>query len=58
MEPCHSNAYISIYRMGDALAFMKKGDTPVFVMGDEMGDALAFMIKGDVPLETRVSLLA
>jgi hypothetical protein len=44
--------------MGDALAFMKKGDTPAFVMRDEMGDAPAFMIKRDVPLETRVSLLA
>jgi hypothetical protein len=47
MKMLHSNACLSIYRMGDALAFMIKGDTPAFVMGDGMGDGPAFVIKGD-----------
>jgi hypothetical protein len=41
--------------MGDASAFMIKGDVPTFVMGDGMGFAPAFVIKGDAPLETRIS---
>jgi hypothetical protein len=52
---CHSNIHLSIYGMGDASAFMIKGDVPTFVMGDGMGFAPAFVIKGDAPLETRVS---
>jgi hypothetical protein len=44
MEMRHSNTRLSVYRMGDASAFMIKGDTPAFVMGDGMGDALAFMM--------------
>jgi hypothetical protein len=43
--------------MGDAPAFVIKGDTHTFVMGDRMRDALTFMIKGDVPLETRLLYL-
>jgi hypothetical protein len=35
--------------MGDAPAFMIKGDAPTIMMGDEMGDAPAIMIKGDAP---------
>jgi hypothetical protein len=45
----------SIYGMGDVSAFMIKGDTHAFVMGDGMGDVRAFVIKGDVPLPTRIS---
>jgi hypothetical protein len=41
--------------MGDAPAFMIKGDTHTFVMGEQMGDVPAFMIKGDVSLATRIS---
>jgi hypothetical protein len=43
METHHSNARLSIYRMGD---------TSAFVMGDGMGDASAFVIKEDMPLTT------
>jgi hypothetical protein len=49
MEMRHSTACLSIYRMGDVPAFMIKGDTLAFVMGDGMGDAPTFMIKGDTP---------
>jgi hypothetical protein len=55
MEMHHSNARLYIYRMGDALAFVIKGGTFAFVMGDGMGDALAFVIKGDAPREMCVS---
>jgi hypothetical protein len=55
METHYSNAYQSVYGMGDVLAFMLKGDVPAFVMGDGMGDALIFIIKGDTPLATCVS---
>jgi hypothetical protein len=55
MEMHHSNTYLSIYGMGDALAFMIKGDARAFMMGDGMGDALTFVIKGDTPLTTRIS---
>jgi hypothetical protein len=64
METCYSNARLSIYRMGDAHAFVIKGDAPAFVikgdvpafmMGDRIGDTLAFVIKGDASRETRVS---
>jgi hypothetical protein len=41
--------------MGDMSAFMIKGYTLIFVMGEGMGDTIAFMKKGDVPLETCVS---
>jgi hypothetical protein len=41
--------------MGDAPAFVIKGDTRAFMMGEGMGDASAFMIKGDVSLATSVS---
>jgi hypothetical protein len=41
--------------MGDASAFVIKGDGPVFMMGDIMGDVPGFMIKGETPLPTRVS---
>jgi hypothetical protein len=51
METRYSNAYQSVYGMGDVLAFMLKGDAPAFVMGD----ATVFMIKGDTPLATCVS---
>jgi hypothetical protein len=51
MEMHHSNARLYIYRMGDALAFVIKGDAFAFVMGD----ALAFVIKGDAPREMCVS---
>jgi hypothetical protein len=47
----HFNAHLSIYRKGDAPAFMIKGDAPAFVMGD----LLIFMIKGDALLAMRVS---
>jgi hypothetical protein len=33
--------------MGDTPAFMIKGDTRAFMMGDEMGDVPTFMIKRD-----------
>jgi hypothetical protein len=39
--------------MGDAFAFVIKGDTPAFVMRDGMKNAFTFVIKGDTPLETR-----
>jgi hypothetical protein len=51
MEMCHYNAHLSIYGMGDAPAFMIKGDALVFMIGDGMGDVSAFVIKGDTPLE-------
>jgi hypothetical protein len=54
METCHSNTRLSIYRMGDAPAFVIIGDAPAFMMGKGMGDEPAFVIKGDTPLETRV----
>jgi hypothetical protein len=41
--------------MGDATAFVIKGDAPAFVMGDRMGDTPAFVIKEDAPLEIRIS---
>jgi hypothetical protein len=41
--------------MGDAPAFVIKGDARAFVVGEGMGDTPAFMIKGDTPLATRVS---
>jgi hypothetical protein len=41
--------------MGDASAFMIKGDARAFVMGEGMGDVPTFVIKGDMPLATRVS---
>jgi hypothetical protein len=44
--------------MGDASAFVIKGDAPAFVMGDGMGDASAFVIKGDVPEQCASPLLA
>jgi hypothetical protein len=44
--------------MGDASAFVIKGDVPAFVMGDGMGDASAFVIKGDVPEQCASPLLA
>jgi hypothetical protein len=40
--------------MGDAPAFVIKGDMPAFMMGDRMGDAPAFVIKGDTPREMRI----
>jgi hypothetical protein len=42
--------------MGDAPAFMIKGDAHAFTIGDGMRDTLAFLIKGDTPLATHVSL--
>jgi hypothetical protein len=36
MEMHHSNTHLSLYGIGDAPAFMIKGDTPTFVMGDKM----------------------
>jgi hypothetical protein len=54
-EARHSNAHLSIYGTRDAPAFMIKGDTPTFVMGNGMVDVPAFVIKGDAPRETRVS---
>jgi hypothetical protein len=41
--------------MGDTPAFVIKGDTHAFVMGDGMGDVPAFMIIGDTPLAMCVS---
>jgi hypothetical protein len=41
--------------MGDAPAFVKKGNMPAFVMGDGKGDVSAFVIKGDAPLAIHVS---
>jgi hypothetical protein len=55
METRHSNTHISIYGVGDALAFVIKGDASAFMMGDGMGDVAAFVIKGDAPLEMCVS---
>jgi hypothetical protein len=52
---CHSNTHLSIYGMGDTLAFVKKGDVSAFVMGDGKGDVPAFVIKGDAPLAIHVS---
>jgi hypothetical protein len=46
---------VSLYGMGDASAFVIKGDAPAFGMGDGMGDAPAFVIKRDTPLVTCVS---
>jgi hypothetical protein len=36
METRHSNTHLSIYGMRDTSAFMIKGDTTAFVMGDEI----------------------
>jgi hypothetical protein len=47
--------FIREIRMGDAPAFMIKGDAHAFRMIDRMGDALAFMIKGDTPLAAHIS---
>jgi hypothetical protein len=55
METRYSNAYQSVYGMGDVLAFMLKGDASAFVMGDGMRDVPAFVIKRDTLLVTRVS---
>jgi hypothetical protein len=55
MKTRHSNAHLSIYGMGDASAFVIKGDATAFLMGDGMGDASAFVIKGDAPREMYVS---
>jgi hypothetical protein len=55
METRHSNAHLSLYGMGDAPTFMKKGDAPSFLMGDEMEDMPFFVIIGDAPLETHIS---
>jgi hypothetical protein len=41
--------------MGDAPAFMIKGDAHAFVMGEGMRDVPTFVIKGDAPLATHVS---
>jgi hypothetical protein len=41
--------------MGDAPAFVIKGDAHAFMMGEAMGDASAFVIKGGAPLEMCVS---
>jgi hypothetical protein len=41
--------------MGEAPAFVIKGDAHTFVMGDGMGDTSDFVIKGDAPLETHIS---
>jgi hypothetical protein len=49
------NMRLSISGMGDAPAFVIKGDAHAFVMEEGMRDAPAFVIKGDVPLATRVS---
>jgi hypothetical protein len=49
------NVHLSVLGMEDAPAFVIKGDTHTFVMGEGMGDASAFMIKGDAPLATHVS---
>jgi hypothetical protein len=51
----HYNTCISIYEMGDTSTFVRKGDTPAFVMGDRIRDASAFVIKGGAPLEMCVS---
>jgi hypothetical protein len=40
--------------MGAAPAFVIKGGTPTFMMGDGIENAPTFVIKGDMPLETRV----
>jgi hypothetical protein len=42
--------------MRDAPAFVIKGDTPAFVIGDGMGDVPAFMIKREALRETCISL--
>jgi hypothetical protein len=54
-EARHSNAHLSIYGMREAPAFVIKGDTPTFVIGNGMVDVPTFGIKGDAPRETRVS---
>jgi hypothetical protein len=41
--------------MEDSPAFVIKGDTHSFVMGEGMGDAPTFVIKGDAPLATHIS---
>jgi hypothetical protein len=41
--------------MGDVSAFVIKGSTCAFMMGEGIGDAPVFMIKGDAPLATQVS---
>jgi hypothetical protein len=46
---------VSILGMGDASAFMIKGDARAFVMGEGMRDVPTFVIKGDMPLATRIS---
>jgi hypothetical protein len=53
----HSNTRLCIYRMGDAPAFMIKGNTCALVMGDGMRDAPSFVIKGDALLAKRTSPL-
>jgi hypothetical protein len=50
-----SNARLSILGIGDAPAFMIKGDTRAFMMGEEMRDMPAFVMKGDAPLATHFS---
>jgi hypothetical protein len=52
---CLSNACLSILGMRDTPAFVIKGGTCAFVMGEGMQDVLTFIIKGDVPLKTCVS---
>jgi hypothetical protein len=42
------NVRLSILGMGDAPAFVIKGDVCAFMMGEGMGDAPTFVIKGDV----------
>jgi hypothetical protein len=49
------NARLSIVGMGDATAFVIKGDARTFVIGEGMRDTTAFVIKGDTPLATCVS---
>jgi hypothetical protein len=41
--------------MCDTLAFVIKGDTRAFVMGEGIGHMPALMIKGDAPLAMCVS---
>jgi hypothetical protein len=49
------NTRLSILGMGDARAFVIKGDLRTFMMGEGMTDTLAFVIKGDAHLATRAS---
>jgi hypothetical protein len=41
------NMRLSISGMGDAPAFVIKGDAHAFVMGEGMGDTPTLMIKGE-----------